>query len=119
MKEMKNKAEIVKDLLLNDGYKYVNEMKQMLPIDEDGNVLTEFLSYITLNSLHNLLASVSRDIATVIIGPHEEEDKEVEAYVESSFYIITEGTMDTIINVLNEKEEVKEVTNDEDFNIEA
>jgi len=104
----------IKDLLLDGSYRYVEDVEQQLPLDENGNVLTEYLSYVSLNNMHNLIKNVTRNVSHVIIENPEEGKDFANAYIESSFYVVAEDTMETILKLLvrMEKEENNEEVDD-------
>lgn len=114
----------IKDILFSKAYKYESELEQEIPIDEDGEIRQEYLSYVSLNNMHNLIESVSKDVAHIIIEKRAEEDDSVKAYVKSSFYVISNSLMDELMDIMlfdgkinEEREERKD--EDPDFDDES
>lgn len=117
-----SKVKELKDLIKHEVFHYTSELEQTLPVDDEGNIRSEYLSYVSLHTMHNLIESISRDVAHIIIEKLPGKDDEaptVKAIVDSSFYVVGNGVFSKILELLNEIEELEEhkpTDEEEDFN---
>lgn len=112
----------IKDLLLESSYRYVTDIERRIPLDKNGNAIPEYLSYVALDSMHDLLQTINRDVAHIIIEEPKEDENYTNAYIESSFYVIPDDIMDTIMRLISrmekkEKEKAIDKITGEDFNL--
>ena len=84
----------------DEAYKYMHNSEHIVPLDDEGNVLMEYIQYVSLKEIHDLLEATTRDMATIIISPTEDDDETARVTADSSFFIVPDETMVEIITAL-------------------
>ena len=91
----------VKDILYNEASVFETRFSQEIPVGPEGEPMSEYVNYVKLAALHNLLETVTRELATVQTEWNRRDHPDVvKVNVDAKFGMIPIAALDELREIL-------------------